>query len=280
MDPEEKRRMLDAVRIALDEDLAGRGDITSLALFTREDKGSAKILLKEDGKVAGLPVAASVFHLLNREVRFTPQVTEGDMVVGDTVIARVEGALISILEGERTALNFLQRLSGIATMTYEFVKRASPYGVVVRDTRKTAPGLRFLEKYAVRLGGGMNHRMGLYDAVLIKDNHIRAVGGIEMAVRLVREEYGREYPVEVEVDHLGQLEEAIKAGADLLMLDNMEVDDIRKAVEITSGRVPLEVSGRVTLERVEEIAATGVNFVSVGAITHSAPALDISLEIV
>ncbi len=272
--------MLDTVRIALDEDLASKGDITSLALFTREDKGEAKILLKQDGKIAGLPVAASVFHLLDREVRFTPQVTEGDLVASDTVIARVEGALISILEGERTALNFLQRLSGIATMTHEFVRKASPYGVVVRDTRKTAPGLRFLEKYAVRVGGGANHRMGLYDAVLVKDNHIKAVGGIGMAVRLVREEYGGKYPVEVEVDDLDQLEEAISAGADIVMLDNMKLEDIRRAVEITSGRIPLEVSGRVTLERVGEIAATGVNFISVGAITHSAPALDISLEII
>jgi nicotinate-nucleotide pyrophosphorylase (carboxylating) len=277
---EEKQQILEIVRVALDEDLRSQGDITSRALFTSQDLGAGDFILKERGKVAGLPVAAAVFQLLDREVKFRSLVSEGDLLEADTVLARVEGPLLSILEGERTALNFLQRLSGIATLTMEYVRRAGPYGVVIKDTRKTTPCLRILEKYAVRVGGGVNHRMGLFDAVLIKDNHIRAIGGITRAVHLVREEYGRDYSVEVEVSNLEELEEAIASGADVVMLDNMEVKEIRKAVEVAAGRVLLEVSGGVTLDRTEEIASTGVDFISVGALTHSARALDISLEIV
>lgn len=275
-----KREYLEAVRLALDEDLRSEGDITSRALFTREDRGEGYFLLKQDGRVAGLPVAAAVFHLLNREVAFQPLVSEGDDLEAGIRLARVEGPILPILEGERTALNFLQRLSGIATLTAAYARRAAPYGVAIKDTRKTTPGLRYLEKYAVRVGGGANHRMGLYDAVLVKDNHIRGIGGIEMALRLVREEYGDTFPVEIEVNTLEELEIAVSGGAQVVMLDNMDTGRIREAVRLAAGRVKLEVSGRVTLERVEEIAATGVDFISVGALTHSCPALDIALDFI
>ena len=275
-----KREYLDTVRLALDEDLRSQGDITSRALFTKEDRGEGFFLLKQDGRVAGLPVAAAVFHLLNREVAFTPMVSEGDDLEAGTRLARVEGPILPILEGERTALNFLQRLSGIATMTARYARRAAPYGVDIKDTRKTTPGLRYLEKYAVRIGGGANHRMGLYDAVLIKDNHIRGVGGIDMALRLMKEEYGDSCLMEIEVTNLKELEEAIEGGAQVVMLDNMETAAIKEAVRLAAGRVKLEVSGGVTLERIEEIAATGVDYISVGALTHSCPALDIALDLV
>ncbi len=275
-----KREYLETVRLALDEDLRSEGDLTSRALFTREDRAEGFFLLKEDGRVAGLPVAAAVFHLLNRDVAFQPLVSEGDDLEAGTRLARIEGPVLPILEGERTALNFLQRLSGIATLTNLYVRRAAPFGVAIKDTRKTTPGLRHLEKYAVRVGGGTNHRMGLYDAVLIKDNHIHAIGGVEMALRLVREEYGDTYPVEIEVGGLDELEEAIDGGARVVMLDNMDTERMREAVRLAAGRVKLEVSGGVTLERVEEIAATGVDFISVGALTHSCPALDIALDFI
>lgn len=275
-----KREYLETVRLALDEDLRSEGDLTSRALFTREDRAEGFFLLKEDGRVAGLPVAAAVFHLLNRDVAFQPLVSEGDDLEAGTRLARIEGPVLPILEGERTALNFLQRLSGIATLTNLYVRRAAPFGVAIKDTRKTTPGLRHLEKYAVRVGGGTNHRMGLYDAVLIKDNHIRAIGGVEMALRLMREEYGDTYPVEIEVSDLAELEEAIDGGARVVMLDNMDTERMREAVRLAAGRVKLEVSGGVTLERVEEIAATGVDFISVGALTHSCPALDIALDFI
>ncbi len=273
------REYLEAVRQALDEDLRGEGDVTSRALFTREDRGEGLFKLKQDGRVAGLPVAAAVFHLLDREVAFLPLASEGDDLEAGALLARVEGPVLPILEGERTALNFLQRLSGIATLTAAYARRAAPYGVAVKDTRKTTPGLRRLEKYAVRVGGGVNHRMGLYDAVLIKDNHIRGVGGIEMALRLVRGELGDAFPVEVEVSDLAGLEEAVAGGAQTVMLDNMDTAAVREAVRLAAGRVRLEVSGGVRLERVEELAATGVDFISVGALTHSCPALDISLDL-
>jgi len=273
------REMMEAVRLALDEDLGSRGDITSRALLTPEDRGGGHFIMRDGGRVAGLPVASCVFRLLDPRVAFTPLVSEGEEVGEGTLLARVEGPLLPILEGERTALNFLQRLSGIATLTAAFVRRAAPYGVEIRDTRKTTPGLRVLEKYAVRVGGGVNHRMGLFDAVLIKDNHIRAVGGVEMALRLVREEYGSSLPVEVEAQDLKQVREALEAGAETIMLDNMDTSTMREAVRLVAKRARLEASGGITLERLEEVAATGVDYISVGALTHSFRSLDIALEL-
>jgi nicotinate-nucleotide pyrophosphorylase (carboxylating) len=279
LDQDFKQKCLEEVQRALDEDLQSSGDITSRALIPPDSRGRARIVLREDGVVAGLPLASMVFRLLDNKVNFQLLVGDGDLLPAGSEIAVVEGPVLAILEGERTALNFLQRLSGIATLTNEYVSRAAPHEVEILDTRKTTPGLRPLEKYAVRAGGGKNHRLGLYDAVLIKDNHIAAVGGVGKAVERAREVVGDEQQVEVEVESLGGLEEAISAGADIVMLDNMSVEETRQAVEIAGGRVKLETSGGITLENLEAYAATGVDYISVGALTHSAPALDIALEL-
>ncbi len=278
-DEEFRRACLEAARRALDEDLRSTGDITSRALFTEDERCTGVFTLKENGVVVGLPLARAVFKLLLEEVEFTPRVPEGQAAAAGSVLAVVKGPVIPILEGERTALNFLQRLSGIATLTAQYVRVAGRYGVRIKDTRKTTPGLRLLEKYAVRVGGGLNHRMGLFDAILIKDNHVRAAGGAGNAVRAVRSEVGPELPIEVEVEDLAGLAEAIEAGADTVMLDNMSVAEMTKAVELAAGRVKLEASGGIDLSTLEEIAATGVDFISAGALTHSCRALDISLDL-
>ena len=279
MDRDFKQQCLEAVQRALDEDLQIAGDITSRALIPPDSRGRASIVLRKEGVVAGLPLASMVFRLLDNKVNFQPLAGDGDHLPAGSEIAVVEGPVLAILEGERTALNFLQRLSGIATLTNEYVHRVASHGVDILDTRKTTPGLRPLEKYAVRAGGGKNHRLGLYDAVLIKDSHIAAVGGVGKAVEKARESVGAEKQVEVEVESLDGLEEAITAGADIIMLDNMSVEETRQAVEMAAGRVKLETSGGITLENVEAYAATGVDYISVGALTHSAPALDIALEL-
>ncbi|MBC7253566.1 MAG: carboxylating nicotinate-nucleotide diphosphorylase [Actinobacteria bacterium] len=279
MDEEFRRICLEAVRRALDEDLRSEGDITSRAVIPPEMRGKGVVVLREEGVVAGLPLASMAFRLLDPRLRFQPLVGDGDRPAAPAEIAVVEGKVSSILEGERTALNFLQRLSGVATLTSRFVAAAAPHGVEILDTRKTTPGLRALEKYAVRAGGGKNHRFGLYDGVLIKDNHVAAVGGTAEAVRRAREVLGPEANIEVEVKDLEELEEAIQAGADVVMLDNMGVEEVREAVRLARGRVKLEVSGGINLENVASYASTGVDFISVGALTHSAPALDIALEL-
>ncbi len=279
MDEEFRRICLEAVRRALDEDLRSEGDITTRALIPPDLRGRGVIVMRQEGVVAGLPLASMTFRLLDPRVRFQPLVSDGDRPAAPAEVAVVEGRLSSILEGERTALNFLQWLSGVATLTSRFVAAASPYGVAILDTRKTTPGLRALEKYAVRAGGGRNHRFGLYDGVLIKDNHIAAVGSVAEAVRRAREALGDEVSIEVEVQDLELLEEAVRAGADVVMLDNLGVEEVREAVRRVGGRVRLEVSGGVTLENVASYASTGVDFISVGALTHSAPALDMALEL-
>ena len=278
-DEEFRRACMEAARRALDEDLRSTGDITSRALFTEDETCAGVFTLKEDGIVAGLPLAQAVFKLLSEEVEFTPRVPEGQAAVAGSVLAMIKGPVIPILEGERTALNFLQRLSGIATLTAQYVRVAGRYGVRIKDTRKTTPGLRLLEKYAVRVGGGLNHRMGLFDAILIKDNHVQAAGGVGNAVRAVRSEVGPDFPVEVEVEDLAGLAEAIEAGADTVMLDNMAVTEMARAVELAADRAKLEASGGINLTTLEEIAATGVDFISAGALTHSCRALDISLDL-
>lgn len=279
MDEGFRRTCLEAVRRALDEDLQSAGDMTSRALIPPDVRGRGRIIMREGGVVAGLPLASMVFRLLDGKINFQSLANDGDHLPALSEIAVVEGPVIGILEGERTALNFLQRLSGIATLTSRFVSLAHPHGAEILDTRKTTPGLRALEKYAVRAGGGKNHRFGLYDAVLIKDNHEVAVGGVGRAVALAREALGGEAGIEVEVRDLAELEEAITAGADVVMLDNMSVDEVRRAVGLAAGRVKLEASGGIDLDNVEAYAATGVDFISVGAITHSARALDIALDL-
>jgi nicotinate-nucleotide pyrophosphorylase (carboxylating) len=257
----------------LAEDL-GDGDVTSLAVIDEEAVCEAQVLLKEPGVVCGLDVAGDVFGAAG--ARFEPLVRDGRVLVPGPV-GRVEGPARSVLAAERTALNLLGRLSGIATLTRSYVDAVSGTGVEILDTRKTTPGLRALEKYAVRCGGGTNHRLGLYDAVLIKDNHIRLAGGIRAAVERARSS-GTTLPVEVEAESLEDVREALEAGADLILLDNMEPSMLREAVSL-AGHPRLEASGGVTLETVREIAETGVDFVSIGALTHSARALDVSLEV-
>ena len=231
------------------------------------------------GVVAGLEVVGLTFALVDEVVQFTPLVADGDQVEIGQVIATVEGPGQALLSGERVALNFLQRMSGIATLTYRFVEAVQGTSAVILDTRKTAPGLRPLDKWAVHLGGGQNHRFGLYDMVLIKDNHIAAVGSISEAVARVRAKDERGRPIEVEVKTLAELQEALPLGIDRIMLDNMSLAEMREAVQLTNGRVPLEASGNVALDTVAAIAATGEDYISIGMLTHSVEALDISLEL-
>lgn len=268
------------VATALAEDVAG-GDWTTRWTVPAAARAVAEIRAKAPGIIAGLDVAAAVFQQLDRAVEFSPAVADGAAVAPGDLVATVSGPARAILTGERTALNLLQRLSGVATMTRRYVDAVAGTGVRILDTRKTTPGLRLLEKAAVRAGGGANHRTGLFDMILLKENHIAAAGGITAALRLVAQANQTGLPVEVEVRNLDELREAIAAGADRILLDNMSLDAMREAVAIArSGPGPaplLEASGNMTLERVRDVAATGVDFISVGALTHSAPALDLSL---
>ena len=266
------------VQCALDEDI-GRGDVTSLAILASDLELAGQIVSKEQGVVAGLEVANLAFRLVDARISMIPQVTDGEAIAPAQILAQVRGPGVGILSAERVALNFLQRMSGIATMTWRFVEAVRGTKAVILDTRKTVPGLRVLDKMAVRLGGGQNHRLGLYDMVLIKDNHIAAAGSIGEAVRRTRAAVGSGFAIEVEVTSLPQVEEALAAGVDRIMLDNMGIDEMAEAVEFAGGRVELEASGNVTLDNVADIAATGVDFISVGSLTHSVRALDISLEI-
>lgn len=268
----------DLVRRALAEDV-GKGDLTTAALVPPGIQAEGIIHSKDQGILAGVPVAARVFQLLDPGVQFSQELADGNALTPGTVIARIKGSAAVLLTGERTALNFLQRLSGIATATRELVRALVGTKARLVDTRKTTPGLRLLEKYAVRAGGGHNHRLGLDDGVLIKDNHIKVAGGITEAVRRVRSQVPHTVKIEVEVESLAQLEEALAAEADLIMLDNMSLELMREAVLLTAGRVPLEASGGITLAAIREVAETGVDLISSGAVTHSAVALDISMDI-
>lgn len=255
------------------------GDITSQATILPDAHLTGKLTAKADGIVAGLPLAHSVFLLAEPKIEFNALVHDGTHVTPGTVLAEISGPGRALLIGERPALNFLGRLSGIATLTHKFVQAISGTRAVILDTRKTAPGFRRLDKYAVRMGGGANHRMGLYDMVMIKDNHIDGAGSITAAVERVRQLYGNRYPIEVEVKNLEELQIALALQVDRIMLDNMDLDQIRQAVQITQGRIPLEASGNVTLQNVRQIAETGVDFISSGSLTHSAPVLDISMRL-
>jgi nicotinate-nucleotide pyrophosphorylase (carboxylating) len=266
------------IRHALAEDI-GSGDVTSRAVIPVEAKGRARIIAKEPLIVAGCEVARRVFSLVDGCLEVAIDLPDGCPVHTGRLLMEVSGSLTTMLMAERTAVNFLQRLSGIATLTHAFVERIAGTASRIVDTRKTTPGWRALEKAAVRAGGGFNHRFGLYDGVLIKDNHIAAVGGVRQAVTAVRRKVPHTLKIEVEVETLEQLEEAIAAGADGVLLDNMEPSMMAEAVRRAGKRVLLEASGGVTLENVREIAATGVDLISVGALTHSARAVDISMEI-
>jgi nicotinate-nucleotide pyrophosphorylase (carboxylating) len=267
------------IDLALEEDL-GPGDVTTQAVIPPELQGEAHIRAKTDLVVAGLTVAARVFRKLDGEIVFATEVADGQEVAPGTVLARLTGPVAPILTGERVALNFLQRLSGVATFTRAMAAQVAGSHAVLVDTRKTTPGWRVLEKYAVRLGGGVNHRLGLYDGVLIKNNHLTAVGAIPEAVGRARARAHHLLRVEVEVTDLQGLEEALNAGADLILLDNMDDATLKKAVDLTRGRALLEASGSMTRDRLPTVAATGVNLISMGALTHSAPAVDIHLRLV
>lgn len=266
------------IKAALAEDV-GAFDVTTKAVVASKEKGTAEFIAKEDMVMAGLFIPEKVFKYLDKKSEFSTPYKDGDAVMGGQVIATVSGRLDSLLIGERVALNFLQRMSGIATLTNKFVQKTWSSNTKILDTRKTTPCLRILEKYAVKAGGGYNHRFGLYDGVLIKDNHIAAAGSITKAVKRVTKAYGDSMVVEVEVTNFKETREAIDAGADIIMLDNMDPGKMKKALAIIKGRALVEASGGVTLDNIEEFAKTGVDFISIGALTHSAKAVDISMEI-
>ncbi|MGL4555444.1 MAG: carboxylating nicotinate-nucleotide diphosphorylase [Gemmataceae bacterium] len=272
-------------RLALEEDLGTAGDLTSLSVVPPATRGQAVFASRSPGRLAGLPAARLVFGLVDPEVTFDEEVTDGSAVDRGTRLAVVRGPMRSILTAERTALNFLQRLSGVASLTARYAEQVSGHRAKLLDTRKTTPGWRLLEKYAVRMGGGHNHRMGLCDGVLIKDNHLAALGpgpdAVRRAVGEARRLYGHGVPIEVEVDTMEQLDAALRSGPDIVLLDNMTLDQLRESVrrrDAADPRVLLEASGGVNLTTARAIAATGVDRISVGALTHSATALDIGLD--
>jgi nicotinate-nucleotide pyrophosphorylase (carboxylating) len=252
--------------------------VTSVPIIPPSTHLSGQFLVKAPGVVAGLAVVGEVFAQVDRAIEYTPLVAEGTVVSPGDVVARVEGDGPGILIGERVALNFMQRMSGIATMTHAYVQTVAGTRAKILDTRKTVSGLRVLDKLAVKLGGGENHRFGLFDMVLIKDNHIQAAGGITAAVQRVRE-HAAGLPIEVEVETLEQLQEALALRVDRIMLDNMSIEQMREAVRLADGAVELEASGGITMQTIADVAATGVDLISVGALTHSVKALDISLDI-
>lgn len=283
MDLTKKEDVEHIVRRAIEEDI-GNGDVTTQSLVPPEAKLSGRFIAKARGIIAGWDVAQQTFACLDKSVRLQPIVLDGACASPNQVIAAIRGPAQAILTGERTALNFLQRMSGIATLTRKFVDAVRGTSTVILDTRKTIPGLRMLDKAAVRIGGGENHRFCLSDMVLIKENHIAAAGGITEAVRRARSTKLAGLPrrirglqIEVEVKNLAELQEALALTVDRILLDNMSLAELRQAVVMANHRIPLEASGNITLENVADVAATGVNFISIGQLTHSAKALDISL---
>jgi nicotinate-nucleotide pyrophosphorylase (carboxylating) len=265
------------VRRVLAEDMGSGGDVTSAATIAADARFSAEMNCRQPITVAGLDIAIAFFRALDRDVRVRKAVGDGDSVAAGTVLMRLEGHARAMLAAERSALNLLQHLSGIATLTRRYADAIEGTGAVLLDTRETIPGLRLLGKYAARMGGAQNHRMRLDDGVLIKDNHVAVCGSVEAAVAAARAA-NIGLPIQCEVDRIAQIEPAIAAGADRLLLDNMKPDMLREAVELVAGRVPLEASGGVNLDTIRAIAETGVDFISVGRLTQSAPAVDIGLD--
>ena len=265
------------INLALEEDLGG-GDLTTDSVIGPEINGKATLLARDELVLAGMPVFQQVFKEIDPAIRFEDFFKDGDLIPAGAKVCLLTGPLAYILKGERTALNFLQRMSGIATLTRQYVEKAGA-SVQVLDTRKTAPGHRWLDKYAVRTGGGANHRFGLSDGILIKDNHIAAAGSITRAVELAAKNAPHTVKIEVEVEDLSGTEEALKAGADIIMLDNMDPEQMREAVRMVKGRAKIEASGGIDLDTITGVAGTGVDYISVGALTHSPKAADFSLEI-
>lgn len=265
--------------LAYAEDI-GNGDITTNSIIQSSEVKTAVFVAKEDGIIAGLPIAEMVFRDIDETLVWTPKVNEGEMVKKGDIIAEFRASYRALLTGERIALNFVQRLSGIATATNKFVNEVKGSGVQILDTRKTLPGYRLLDKYAVRTGGATNHRMGLHDMVMVKDNHIQVAGGILPAVEAVRKNLPVSIKIEVETTNLDEVKQAIKAGADIIMLDNMTTEMMSEAVKYINKRAKTEASGNMSLARIREVAATGVDFISIGSLTHSVMALDISQRII
>lgn len=263
---------------ALDEDI-NYIDISSAYIFSDDMKSTAYFVSKADGVLAGIDVALRVFELLDKDVVINKICKDGDKITKGTEIATIEGKTAMLLKGERTALNILQHMSGIATAVSKAVEAVSHTNATIADTRKTLPGLRPLQKYAVTCGGGKNHRYNLSDAVMLKDNHIDAGGGISKTVKTVRQHIGHTVTIEVETRNLAEVKEALDAGADIIMLDNMTVDEMKEAVKLIGGRAKTEASGNITLDNIKEVAETGVDIISMGAITHSVKAFDISMKI-
>lgn len=266
------------IKLALDEDVA-TGDITTDNLIPGTSRKRALMIAKADGVIAGLPVAEMVFRTLDPSLSWTPQVKEGDPICKGDVIVRFEATYRALLTGERTALNFLQRMSGIASLSAQYANVVSGFNTVILDTRKTLPGFRLLDKYAVKTGGASNHRIGLFDMAMIKDNHIEVAGGITPAISQIRSKIPAGVQIEVETTNLEQVQEAIDAGADIIMLDNMDNETMAAAVKLINGQARVEASGNMTIARLKEVAATGVDYISIGALTHSVQALDISQRI-
>ena len=270
----------EAVQRALDEDLGRAGDITSIATIPETARARAVMIARQAGVIAGLPLAVATFQRLSPETRIEPHVRDGATVAAGAPVLTISGPARAVLAGERTALNFVGRLSGIATLTADYVRHTAGTSMRICCTRKTTPGLRALEKYAVRCGGGFNHRFGLDDAILIKDNHIAVAGGIRPVLERARASIGHLVKVEIEVDTLAQLREVLDTSlADVVLLDNMDIAELTEAVKLANGRVVLEASGGVTRDSIAKIAATGVDYVSSGALTHSAPNFDVALDI-
>ena len=267
------------VRLAIKEDLGELGDITSNTVLTKRDRATFHFVSRAKGILCGINIVKIVYELLDEKIKFTPFKKDGDSIKKNEVLAKVEGPAISLLTGERTALNFLTHLSGIATSTSMMVKLISHTDTKILCTRKTTPGLRNIEKYAVKVGGGINHRIGLYDAILIKDNHIAIAGSISNALKKVKK-LKNKIKIEIEVDNLKQFKEAFKFNPDVIMLDNFKINDLKKAVKLGQKKVILEASGKIDYSNVEKIAATGVNFISSGWITHSSKSLDIGLDLI
>ncbi len=274
----QKLIMKKLIEMALDEDI-GSGDITTTGALTGQETGFARAVAKSETVVAGIDLFRETFFTLDPNISFTVLAEDGSLVKRGDVIAELQGNLMSILMAERVALNFFQRMCGIATMTRRLVDVVKDSNAKIIHTRKTAPGLRVLDTYAVRVGGGYSHRFGLFDGALIKENHIAAAGGIKAAVAGVRRRIPLTVKVEVEVENLQQVKEALAAGADVIMFDNMSIEEMKEAVTLVNGRVPLEASGNITLANVAKVAATGVDYISSGALTHSVVSADISLRV-
>ena len=269
---------LDLLRSALREDLGGSGDLTTDAIVPEGEEATAELVSRGSGRIAGIRIALDTLRVLDPQLDTEAHVDDGSDVESGTTVARLSGQARAILSGERVALNLLGRLSGIATAARDAAAEAAKHGAVIAGTRKTTPGLRLLERYALRVGGATDHRFGLDDAVLIKDNHVAFAGGLRQAIERAQAGVGHMVKIEAEVDSLAQLEEALELGVDLVLLDNMSLDELRQAVRINDGRATLEASGGIALANIAEIAATGVNVLSIGGLTHSVTALDVALN--